>query len=145
MLYRNKLSFCTVLGIAALYLSVVLIVLSSTTLFTQERNIKNYSLSFLGLLPSVLIFISAIALFLRKHWSRILMSAGIHLFIVVYTIGCIVNSRGISVDLVTIYSLVVLPLVILLLCVHNENILNELETPNPEMTKGEKGEREREE
>ena len=126
MKYCNNLSIATLVALPALFIGIVLGGLALWAVCTSHGTI----IPILGLISAVLVLISSIALFAKKIWSRILMSFGLHAFIAVFALGCILNhSEGLW-DIVTIFAFAVMPIMLLILCVHNQSMISELEKSN---------------
>ena len=126
MKYSNNLSITTLVALPALFVGIVLGTLALIAVCTGDGAI----IPILALMSAILVFASAIALFAKKPWSRLLMSIGLHSFVAVFVLGCIINhSEGIW-SLVIIFALVVIPIMLLTLCLHNKSIINEFEKTN---------------
>ena len=124
MKYRNRLPVATLLGMPALYIGVILAVLSGIALRTGDSHII---IPIAGLAASLLVVASAIALILRKPGSRSVLSFGLHTFVLIFAVGCVLYHDAGVLDLFTVFGFVVFPIILLVVCLHNQTLIEQLE------------------
>ena len=130
MKYQNKLSIQNILGIIALYISIV----SGYLVYDKHSNdpcfFNKPSFIIFGIL-SIGAMISSIGMFLKNRWSRIAFSILLNLFIisfiVIYLVACVSGNdfSGIVSELSYMTMFVFIPLVILIMVLHNKRIVDE--------------------
>lgn len=123
MKYRNRLPVAALLGMPALYLGVILAVLSGIALRTADNS---RIIPIAGLAASLLVVASAIALVVRKPGARGVLSFGLHTFVLIFAVGCVLHLEGVL-EIFTIFSVGVLPIILLVVCLHNQTVIEQLE------------------